>query len=247
MPVMGIDIGGSGIKANLVDVSSGDLVAERHKILTPQPSTPETVAEVVGQMVAHFGYSGPIGCTFPAIVKNGVTLSAANVDDRWIGMDAQGLFTKVTGLPVTVLNDADAAGMAEVAFGAGRGQPGVVIVLTFGTGIGSAMFVDGALAPNTELGHLNFRGFDSAEDWVSARAKEDGGLSYKQWAVRLDDFLEHLDRLFSPELVIIGGGISRRWEKFGTRLGTKVPVVAALLQNEAGIVGAAMAAQSRSV
>ncbi len=242
MTVLGIDIGGSGIKGNLVDVTTGDVVAERFKITTPQPSTPAAVAQAVAGMVAHFEYSGPVGCTFPAIVRRGVTLSAANVDESWIGTDAQALFADATGLPVTVLNDADAAGLAEMRFGVARGRSGVVMILTFGTGIGSAMFVDGTLVPNTELGHLNLAGFESVEDWAASKAKEDEGLSYPEWAERVDQYLLHLNRLFSPDLFVIGGGISRKFEKFGSLLTVPVETVPAALRNEAGIVGAALAA-----
>lgn len=242
MAVLGIDIGGSGIKGNLVDVSTGEVLAERFKISTPQPATPTAVAQAVGGMVAHFDYSGPVGCTFPAIVRRGVTLSAANVDRSWIGTDAQALFADATGLPVTVLNDADAAGLAEMRFGAARGRSGVVMILTFGTGIGSAMFVDGRLVPNTELGHLNLAGYESVEDWAASKAKEDEGLSYPDWAERVDRYLLHLNRLFSPDLFVIGGGISRKFEKFGSLLTVPVETVPAALRNEAGIVGAALAA-----
>jgi len=240
--ILGIDIGGSGIKGNLVDPSSGSVLGDRVKFKTPQPSVPDAVAEVVAEVVAHFGYEGPVGSTFPAIVRRGVTLSAANVDQAWIGTDAQALLSKRVGLPFTVVNDADAAGIAEVAFGAARGRAGVVLVLTFGTGIGSGMFVDGVLVPNTELGHLNFAGYDSVEDWASARAREDEGISYKAWAKRVREFLAHLDRVFSPDLVVIGGGISRKWEKYADYLDAPFDLVPAELQNEAGIVGAAMAA-----
>lgn len=244
MGVLGIDIGGSGIKGNIVDPVSGELLGERRKILTPRPAVPEAVAGVVAEIVSGFGYQGPVGCTFPAIVRRGVTLSAANVDPAWIGTDAAAVFTAATGLPVTVINDADAAGVAEVAFGAARGRRGVVLLLTFGTGIGSALFVDGMLVPNTELGHLNFAGHDSVEDWAAASVKENGGLSYKEWGKRVARFLQHLERLFSPDLVIIGGGISRKWEKFAQYLPSELEIVPARLQNEAGIVGAAMAAAS---
>jgi polyphosphate glucokinase len=240
--ILGIDIGGSGIKGNLVHPETGLLMAERHKVLTPQPATPRAVAGVLAEMVRHFDYSGRVGCTFPAIVRRGVTLSAANVDASWIGTDAQALFHEVVGNEFTVINDADAAGLAEVAFGAARGVAGVVVVLTFGTGIGSGLFVDGVLVPNTEFGHLNFADHDSVEDWASARAKEVGHLSYKVWAKRVDRYLLHLDRIFSPDLFVIGGGISRKWDKYAKYLTTPVPTVPAALQNEAGIVGAAMAA-----
>ncbi len=240
--ILGIDIGGSGIKGNLVDPSSGKVLSDRFKISTPQPSKPKAVSAVVRDMVEHFGYRGRVGCTFPAIVRRGVTLSAANVDKSWIDTDAAALFSKKTGLSVTVVNDADAAGIAEVSFGAGKGIAGVVLVLTFGTGIGSGMFVDGTLVPNTELGHLHFDGFESVEDWASSRAKEDEGLSYEDWALRVRAYLEHLNRLFSPDLFVIGGGISRKWSRFAEFLDVGVAVRPAELRNDAGIVGAAMAA-----
>src|SRR5665811_1053347 len=168
MAILGIDIGGSGIKGNLVDVADGRVLAERHKISTPQPSTPDAVAEVVSEMIAHFDYHGPVGCTFPAIVKDGVAYSAANVDDAWIGTDAEALFeSRSPGHDFTMLNDADAAGIAEIQFGAAKGRGGVVIAVTFGTGIGSGMFLDGKLVPNTELGHLHYLDHASVEDWAA--------------------------------------------------------------------------------
>lgn len=243
MEVLGIDIGGTGIKGNLVDPENGALLAKRFKIPTPKPSDPEAVAEVVLEMVRHFDYSGRVGCTFPAVVRRGVTLSAANVDKQWIGTDAAGLFSERTGLAVTVLNDADAAGMAEMAFGAGKGRSGVVLVLTFGTGIGSGLFIDGVLVPNTELGHLQFGGYESVETWTSAKVMKSEGLSFKAWGKRVDAYLEHLRRLFSPDLVIVGGGVSRKWDEFSAWITVDMEVVPATFANEAGIVGAAMAAQ----
>ena len=243
--VLGIDIGGSGIKGNLVHPDTGDLIGERQKISTPHPATPEAVAEVVAEMVAHFDYRGTVGATFPAIVKKGMTLSAANVDPSWIGTDAAALFERVAKRPFVVVNDADAAGIAEQAFGAARGRHGVVILLTFGTGIGSALLNDGVLVPNTEFGHLNFAGHDSVEDWAAASVKTGERLSWKEWAKRVDRFLVHLDRLFSPDLFVIGGGVSRKWEKYGEHFTVDVDLVPARFENEAGIVGAAMAASRR--
>ena len=242
MSVLGIDIGGSGIKGNLVDVATGALLADRFKIDTPQPATPDAVADVVAEMVSHFDHHGLVGCTFPAIVRRGVTLSAANVDEAWIGTDADALFEARTGLTFHVFNDADAAAIAEMQFGAGKGRRGVVLVLTFGTGIGSGIFVDGVLVPNTELGHLQFEGHAPVEAWAAARARKDEGLTWEEWAHRVDRFLDHLDRLFSPDLFILGGGVSRKWDEWGPVLTTAVECVAAQLENEAGIVGAAVAA-----
>lgn len=243
MEVLGIDIGGSGIKGALVDMKKGKLATERHRIPTPQPAKPVPVAEVVGEIARHFKWNGPIGCTFPAIVRDGVTYSAANVHKDWIGANARKLFQKETGCPVVVLNDADAAGVAEMAFGAGKDKQGVVMMLTLGTGIGSAIFIDGTLVPNTELGHLEVRGKDAEHRAAdSIRKKED--LSWKQWANRLDEVLAVYEALFSPELLIVGGGVSKRADKFIPRLTIDTPIVPAQLLNEAGIVGAAMAAKS---
>ena len=192
-------------------------------------------------MVKGFAWQGPVGVTFPAVVQHGVTLSAANVDKAWIGAHAEELFRQVTGLPVTVLNDADAAGMAEMRYGAGRDQKGVVLLLTFGTGIGSALFTDGILVPNTELGHLEIGGRD-AEDRAASSVRTELDLSWKQWARRVDRVLGRIEMLFSPDLIIVGGGISRKADKWVPLLGNRTPVLAAALQNSAGIVGAAMAA-----
>jgi polyphosphate glucokinase len=243
MQIMGIDIGGSGIKGAPVDVEQGQLVHERHKIATPQPSTPEAVAAVVAELVRHFEYQGPIGCTFPAIVQHGVTLSAANVDKSWIGANARALFAEATGLPVLVLNDADAAGVAEMAFGAGKGRKGVVILLTFGTGIGSAIFTEGVLLPNTEFGHVQLRGRD-AEHRAAARIRDEEELSWKEWGARVNEFLQYMEFLFSPDLFIIGGGVSRKFDKFSKYLEVRAELLPAMLGNDAGIVGAAMAAKT---
>ena len=246
MAVLGIDIGGSGIKGNLVDPFTGQLEADRHKITTPQPSTPGAVAEVVAEMVAHFDYRGPVGCTFPAIVRRGVVLSAANVDEAWIGTNAEEVFEdRSRGSQFTMLNDADAAGVAEMEFGAGHDRGGVVIMVTFGTGIGSGFFIDGVLVPNTELGHVELGGHAPVEDWAAARTKKQEGLTWEEWAVRASVYLQHLGRLFSPDLLIFGGGISRKWERIGPLIDVDVEVVPAEFENEAGIVGAAMVATRR--
>lgn len=244
MEILGIDIGGSGIKGALVDVENGQLTAERFRIPTPQPSTPKKVAKVVAKIAAHFEWeNAPIGCTFPAVVQNGVTLSAANVDSAWINAPAQTLLSEKTGSPVLLLNDADAAGVAEMAFGAGKTERGVVMMLTFGTGIGSAIFYNGQLLPNTELGHLELRGED-AEDWASDRARKADDLSWHRWGKAVDAYLAHLERLFSPDLFIVGGGVSKKFDKFSAQLHRRARIVPAQMRNEAGIVGAAMAAKT---
>ncbi|MFG3406638.1 polyphosphate--glucose phosphotransferase [Streptomyces sp. NPDC048142] len=242
MEIFGVDIGGSGIKGAPVDLDRGDLAQERHKVLTPHPATPKGVADCVAEVVGHFDWSGPIGVTFPGVVTDGVTRTAANVDKGWIDVDARTLLGERIGQPVTILNDADAAGVAEMTFGAGRGRAGTVIVLTFGTGIGSAVFTDGRLVPNTELGHLELHGHD-AEKHASTKAKEDEDLSWQHWAHRVQKYLLHVEMLFSPELFIIGGGVSRKAEKFLPLIEkVRAEMVPAQLQNNAGIVGAAMAA-----
>ncbi|MET7328061.1 polyphosphate--glucose phosphotransferase [Nonomuraea sp. NPDC005650] len=240
MNVLGIDIGGSGIKGAPVDIEAGELVKERLRIPTPQPSKPHEVAEAVAEIVKHFGWNGPVGVTFPGVVKDGVVLTAANVDHSWIGVDAAELFGGAT-----VLNDADAAGVAEVAFGHGRGERGTVLVLTFGTGIGSALFTEGTLVPNTELGHLELRGKD-AEHRASARVREEHELSWEKWAERVEEYLRHVEMLLSPTLIVIGGGASRKADKFLPHVHIDTPVLPAALQNEAGIIGAALAASRHS-
>jgi len=249
MQILGIDIGGSGIKGRLVDVERGELLGERHRIATPKPSTPAAVADVVARMVRHFNYSGPVGITFPAIVQHGVTLSAANVDPSWIGAPAQQIFAEATGLPVYVLNDADAAGVAEMTFGAGREfQQGVVILLTFGTGIGSAIFLDGKLLPNTEFGHvpMPMKGID-AEHYCSDKIRKELDLKWPAWAKRVDAYLKLMELLFSPDVFIIGGGVSKKFDKFAPYLQRRARIVPAQLLNEAGIVGAAMMASRELV
>ncbi|MFI7587305.1 polyphosphate--glucose phosphotransferase [Spongisporangium articulatum] len=243
----GIDIGGSGIKGAPVDLEAGQFAAERLRIPTPQPSVPESVAGVVRQVVESFGETSgslPIGVTFPAIVRHGVTLSAANVDKSWIGTDADALFTETLGRPVHVVNDADAAGVAEVEFGAAKGVKGVVIMCTLGTGIGSALLLDGRLVPNTELGHLEIDGHD-AEKKAADSARERDDLSWEKWAHRLQKYFSTVEALFTPDLIVVGGGVSKKSEKFLPLLDLDTPIVPAQLLNDAGIVGAAvLAAQS---
>jgi polyphosphate glucokinase len=244
MHALGIDIGGTGIKGAPVDVAAGKLLAERKKIATPHPALPAAVAEVVSQLVTSFEWSGPIGITFPGVVTNGVTRTAANLDPAWAGLDARALFAKAAGNPVQVLNDADAAGVAEMKFGAGVGEHGTVLMLTLGTGIGSALFIDGILVPNTEFGHIEIDGKD-AEKRASEHAKELHDLSWGKWAGRVDVYLQHMEALLSPDLFIVGGGISKESQKWVPLLtGIRARIVPAALQNDAGIVGAAMAAAS---
>jgi polyphosphate glucokinase len=240
MTVLGIDIGGSGIKGAPVDIGEGTLTEERYRLETPQPSDPEHVLPVLAEVVDHFPGDGPIGVTFPGVVRRGTIGSAANVDKSWLGVDAAKLFSDKTGRAVTVLNDADAAGVAEVAHGAARGVAGIVMLFTLGTGIGSALFIDGKLVPNTEFGHLELNGKE-AESRASDRARELHDLSWEKWGGRLHEYLAHLEMLFSPDLIILGGGVSKKSAKFLPFVHIETPIVPAALQNNAGIVGAAMA------
>ncbi|GAA2704547.1 ROK family protein [Streptomyces violaceolatus] len=242
MQIFGVDIGGSGIKGAPVDLDRGELAQERCKVLTPHPATPDGVADGVKQVVEHFGWTGRVGLTFPGVVTGGATVrTAANVDKGWVDTDARALFAeRLGGLDVTVVNDADAAGVAEMHFGAGRGRKGTVVLLTFGTGIGSAVFTDGLLVPNTELGHLELDGHD-AEKRASSKVKDDHDMSWEHWAHRVQKYLAHVEMLFSPELFIIGGGVSRKSQKFLPHIkDVRAEIVPAQLQNNAGIVGAAM-------
>jgi polyphosphate glucokinase len=239
--VLGIDIGGTGIKAAPVDVAAGRPAADRVKLPTPRPATPDAVRPVVRQLVDQFAWQGPIGITFPGVVSAGMIRTAANLDPGWIGVNGPAFLGEAAGQPVTVLNDADAAGIAEMRFGAGREQQGTVLLLTLGTGIGSALFYNGVLIPNTEFGHIEIGGKD-AEARASERVREEEDLSWGKWAGRVDTYLDKMEALLSPDLIIIGGGISKKSSKFLPRLTLKARVVPAVLLNDAGIVGAAMAA-----
>ncbi|MEM7116564.1 MAG: ROK family protein [Chloroflexota bacterium] len=245
MEILGIDIGGSGVKGAMVDTEAGAFIGDRLRIDTPQPATPDAVIDVVGQIVSHFDYSGPLGVGFPAIVLDGVTMSAANVDNGWIGYPGRDKIAAMTGCDVTMLNDADVAAIAEMRFGAGRGRDGMVMVFTLGTGIGSAMFINGHLVPNTELGHVympNQPPGQDAEDLAASSVRKAEGLSWSEWGDRLNAYFQHMERLFSPNLMIIGGGVSKKHEKFLHHIDVRAEVVPAQLRNQAGIVGAALAA-----
>ena len=241
----GVDVGGSGIKGCLVDLDVGQLLGERVRIETPQPSLPDLVYGVVAQIVESFSWTGRIGVTFPGVMKHGVAHTAANVDKSWIGTDVDAGLSKLIPGDVVTLNDADAAGIAEMRYGAGRDQTGVVLMLTFGTGIGSALFVDGHLVPNTEFGHIQVDGEDG-ERRASAAAREREDLDYPAWAQRVDRYLDVLEAGLWPDLIIVGGGVSKKAHKWVPLLTTRTPVVPAQLQNDAGIVGAALAAAESS-
>jgi polyphosphate glucokinase len=239
---LGIDVGGTGVKGNIVDTTSGELVADRVRIETPHPATPEAVADTVAAVVEAHAWDGPVGITLPSVVKDGVAYTAANIDPSWPGTNALTLFGERLGRrDVHVLNDADAAGLAEVRFGAGQGVPGVVCMLTIGTGIGSAVFHDGVLLPSTEFGHLQIDGHD-AETRVSAAAREREDLGWGKWAKRFSRYLQVLEDLVWPDLFVLGGGVSKKPDKWLPLLEARTRIVVAQLQNQAGIVGAAMAA-----
>ena len=240
--ILGFDIGGTGIKAALIDVEEGKLLTEKLKLLTPKPSDTKSVLKVVNTIIKKFKYKGPIGCGFPAIIHHGVAKSAANIDDSWINLDIQKFFTRGTGNDFYVANDADVAGLAEVKFGKAS-RKGTVIVLTIGTGIGSGMFLDGKLIPNTELGHLNFR--DSIyEHYVSNSARKREKLSWEDWGPGFADYLRHLEKLFSPDLFVLGGGASNKFDRYSHQIQIDTKVVTAQFQNDAGVLGAALYASS---
>jgi len=241
MELVGVDIGGTGIKGAPVDIGRGTLTADRVRIPTPQPATPAAVTRVVAQVVASFQTEGVVGATFPAVIQGGKARTAANVDHSWIGEDVAARLGGASGRPFLVLNDADAAGLAEVRFGAGAGRGGVVMLITLGTGIGSALFIDGTLVPNTELGHLQFHKRD-AEQYAADSVREAKELSWKKWGKRVGAYLSHVEKLFSPDLIIIGGGVSKKSDRYFEYFQTTAEVVPAQLLNEAGIVGAAIAA-----
>jgi len=242
--ILGIDIGGSGIKGAPVNIETGRLTAPRYRIDTPHPATPKAVAKTVQKIAQNFEWKGRIGCAIPARVKHGVLSTATNIDKGWLGTDASLVFMKKTGLPVHVINDADAAGVAEMAFGSGRSRPDLVLLLTIGTGIGSALFIEQMLVPNTELGHVELNG-KNGELFASDRTRQRKKLTWKQWAKRLQKYLDRIEFLLAPDLIIIGGGVSRpeRLEKYFDRLKTTAELVPATLQNEAGIIGAAFSAR----
>jgi len=238
MQILGIDIGGSGIKGALVNTTDGTIIGKRHRIATPQPATPEAVAQTVNKIIKHFDYSGPVGCGFPALILHGVAKTAANIDKSWVDIDVEKLLSDASGQKVSVINDADAAGFGELLFGAGNGHQGMVMLLTIGTGIGSAIMNNGELLPSTELGHLEFKD-DSAEHYCSDAARERDELSWEKWGKRFNKYLLYLEMLFSPDLFILGGGASKKFDKYSDQLTVNAKVVPARLRNFAGIIGAA--------
>ena len=244
MQILGVDIGGSGIKGAVVDTETGELVTERIRIPTPQPATPEAVAQTLKQLVDQIGFKGPIGCGFPARVINGEVLTAANIDKSWISVKVEELFSKVVGQKVVVANDADVAGLAELGFGAVKGYKGPFLFLTIGTGIGSALVINGQMYPNTEFGHLKFKG-DVAEHYCADSVREKEDLGFKEWGERLNKFLEYIAFLTQPDFIVLGGGVSKKFDKYKDKLTLSTKVVPATTLNLAGIIGAALYAQSR--
>lgn len=238
--ILGIDIGASGIKGAIVDIEKGELLSARVKLSTPKPATPAAVAEVVAEVARQTGYDGTLmGCGFPAIVSHGVAHSAANIDDSWIGTNIETLLSEATGLEVLAVNDADAAGLAEMRYGKGRGQMGTVLLITIGSGLGSALFSDGHLVPNTEFGHLHLHGM-VAEHYISNTARKKYEMSWAGFGKRFNEYLHHLNRIFSPDLVIIGGGISNDFDQYSPYFDVPTKVTSAGAFNQAGITGAAL-------
>ncbi len=243
MRILGVDIGGSGIKGAPVDTKAGQMLTDRYRIPTPEGARPKDVAKVVNQIAENFDWHGPIGCGFPAVIQHGVARTAANVSDEWIDTDIAALLASMTGCPVRVLNDADVAGIAEMRFGAGRGRDGLVMIITIGTGLGTALFTDGVLVPNTELGHIEMDCQD-AEWQASDAARKRDDLSWKEWARRFNRYIGRIEDLFWPDLIILGGGASKKMKKFADYLTVRAELVPAQLRNEAGIIGAAIAAEA---
>jgi polyphosphate glucokinase len=240
----GVDVGGSGIKGAPVDLESGELTADRLRIPTPQPATPSAVAEVVREVLDHFGWDEPFGCTYPGVVQHGVVRTAANVDSAWIDTDGHELLSSVTGRKALLVNDADAAGVAEARFGAAKDVGGLVLMTTLGTGIGTALLIDGTLVPNTEMGHVELDGHD-AETRAADSAREREDLSWEDWAGRLTRYYQHLEALLWPDLIVVGGGVSKKADKWMPLVQTRAKIVPATLRNNAGMVGGAVLVHER--
>ena len=241
MEILGIDIGGSGIKGALVNVETGEMLTERYRIPTPKSKKPADIAEVVSQIVSHFKYTGPVGCGFPSIIRHGVCKSQGNLHKSWVGVKVDDLFTKATGQPFHVINDADAAGCACMNYGIGKGEKGLVIMITIGTGLGSGAFINGELIPNFELGQIPYKKYDKIESWAAGSVKDKKNMSYKKWGKRFNKFLNYVDLIVAPDLIILGGGASKDWTEFKDQIKVDTKVIPAVLENTAGIIGAASA------
>jgi len=242
MEILGIDIGGSGIKGAIVDTETGNLITERHRILTPKPATPEKVANAIQKIIRHFNWTGDVGCGFPTPLQHGKCLTGGNLHETWKGVQVDALFAEKTGNEYSIVNDADAAGLSEISFGAGKGKKGTVIMITLGTGIGSGVFLDGKLLPNTELGHVLYKNGEIFEKYAADSVRKKENLTRKEWGKRLHKYFKHINLLLSPDLFIVGGGASKKLGKFVNHIRIDTPIVAAEAENEAGIIGAAMAA-----
>ena len=243
--VLGIDVGGTGIKAALVDVETGDLLSDRHRVETPRPATPDTMAKAIKQLVDEFDYDGPVGCCFPTVVVDGHARTASNLDESWRDVQIDETFERATGMPFLVINDADAAAIAEMKLGAGVGLNGLIVMITIGTGIGSGMFYNGQLIPNLELGHMAGKDGEPFEAYASKRARIDEELSWPEWGARFNAFLKRADRVTSPDHFIIGGGTSKKYDEFADAITIPTPVHVAKFLNNAGIIGAAVAAANK--
>ena len=245
MEILGIDIGGSGIKGAIVDLEKGELKTPRHRIPTPKSREPEPIARTVKKMVDHFSYQGPVGCGFPTIIKKGVCKDNGNLSEKWVGLNVAKLFQEATGQTFTVINDADAAGLAEMKYGAGREEDGFVLMITVGTGLGSGAYLDGELIPNFELGQIPYKEHEKIEDWAASSIKKKENLSYEEWADRFNIFLDNIQVILNPDLILIGGGISKSWNKYKDLLKVNTQIAPAKLRNSSGILGAAIAARNK--
>lgn len=241
MTLLGIDVGGSGIKGALVDAETGEMLTDRFRIPTPKPRTPEAMSDVIAEIVKHFDYKGKVGCGFPTIIKKGICKSPGNLDPSWLGVNVEELLEKKTGLDFTVINDADAAGYATMNYGVGQGKKGFVVMITIGTGLGSGAFFNGELIPNFELGQIPYKKYKKIELWAAGSAKDREGLSYKKWGKRFNTFLEYVELIISPDLIILGGGASKDFDQYKKKITIETPVIPAELRNHAGIIGAAVA------
>ncbi|MEP2280386.1 polyphosphate--glucose phosphotransferase [Maribacter sp.] len=247
MTLLGIDVGGSGIKGALVNSETGEMISERYRIPTPIPRTPEAMSDVIAQIVTHFDYKGKVGCGFPTIIKNGVCKATGNLHKSWLGVNVEKLLEKKTGLDFTVINDADAAGYATMNYGIGKGEKGFVVMITIGTGLGSGAFLDGRLIPNFELGQIPYKKYSKIEKWAAGSAKDRENLSYKKWGKRFNTFLEYIELIVSPDLIILGGGASKDFDEFKSKIKIETKVIPAELQNHAGIIGAAIASKYKII
>lgn len=239
MEVLGIDIGGTGMKGALVNAETGEMTTDRFRIQTPGSRGPQEMAGVVQEIIDHFNYSGPVGCGFPTIVKNGVCTSPGNLNPEWVGTNIEDLFSQHTGQQFTVVNDADAAGFASMEYGVGKGKKGFVLMITVGTGLGSGAFFNGELLPNFELGQMPYKDFKKIEDYAAASARERDDLSYEKWGKRFNKFLKYVELVVNPDYIIVGGGASKKWEQYSHMIKIQTPIVPAELKNNAGIIGAA--------